>query len=343
MKISEKKSLSLEAKKLYLDHDGYFRETFEMTRIGRAFLKKVLPPETLARLNLKKLTVEKRHFKDELFKDKIADVVYRVPVKETGKHVDFFVILEHKSYSDNLVIFQLWCYIFHLCRLIFQLAKDKKELKSDFKFPPVIVIIVHHGRSQFRGVTELAKLFFSIPGLEKYLPQLRAILFDLNDIPDDDPRLNDQEVPEFRVVVMVLKIIFRKNAASTLKQVLEELKPYSDDPTTRRLIRLTWIYVNSSAAHLKRNYEALLKTFQNVLGDENMPTMIQTWYAEGKAEGEAEGEAKSIIRILVRKWNRVPKSLQKRILAITDAEKLNELFDIAWDCKSLEEFAQNMP
>jgi hypothetical protein len=41
---------------LKLTHDGYFRETFQVQRIARAALKKVLPKATLPHLDLEGLT-----------------------------------------------------------------------------------------------------------------------------------------------------------------------------------------------------------------------------------------------------------------------------------------------
>lgn len=340
-----KKKVTHKAKKFLLKHDGYFREAFETIRIAKAFLKKALPQEALVELDLDQLAIEKRHFNDELFKEKIADVVYRVPIKgcEENEYIEFFVILEHKSYSDNFVIFQLWCYVFHLCRLIFQRAKDKKQANSEFKFSPVVAIIVHHGESRFHGVTELSQLFFSLPGLKKYLPRLEAILFDLNAIEDDAPKLNDPDTPELKAIFMVLKVVFRQDIAPTLREVLRTLKPYSDDPTTRRLIRLSYIYLANSAKYWEQNCEAMLQTFQEIEGGETMPTMIENWIAESKAEGKVEGKAESVIRILVRKWSRVPQSLKDRIFAIEDIKKLEELFDFALDCGSLKEFTKHVP
>jgi hypothetical protein len=74
---------------LTLTHDGYFGETFQAKRIAQAFLKKVLPPKTVTCLNLAGLIVESRHLGDDMFKEAIADIVYRVPIKGTKEHVNF--------------------------------------------------------------------------------------------------------------------------------------------------------------------------------------------------------------------------------------------------------------
>ena len=343
--MSKAKSSSIVPKNLKLTHNGYFQETFQIKRFARAFLGKVLPKATLACLNLKRLTVEKRDMADELFKGVIADVVYRVPVKGTKKFVNFFIVIEHKSRQDFLTIFQLWCYVYQICRLEFLAAKKRGETKADYRLPPVIAIILYHGQSKFQGKTELSDLFAPLPGLEQYLPKLQAILFDLSTIDDDDPIMNDPEVPELRVVLMVLKMVFRRDVVPKIKEVIQELKPYSDDPAMRRFIRMTWVYLANNAKHLKRGLNTILDTFREITGEKDMPTMVQIWKAEGKAEGiaegRAEGEAKGTVLTLLRvRFKGVPRNIEKAVRAMTDLTALKSLAVHAETCKSLDEFAE---
>jgi hypothetical protein len=174
-----------------------------------AFLKKKLPKRTLACLDLEKLTIVDPHTTDEVFKEAFADVAYRVPIKGTKgkKHVNFFVIIEHKSEQDYQTIFQLWSYVFRVCRREFLATSMRDRKKPGYRLPPVIAIIVYHGNTPFLGQTELSGLFASLPGLEDYLPKLQAILVDLSTIDDNDPLMNDPEVPELRVILMTLKVI----------------------------------------------------------------------------------------------------------------------------------------
>jgi len=343
--MSKVKSSSIIPKDLKLTHDGYFREAFQIKRFAIAFLRKKLPKETLACLNLNKLTAEKREMTDDLFKGVVADITYRVPIKGTKESVNFFVVVEHKSRQDSLTIFQLWCYVYHICRQVFLAARKRGETKADFRLPPVIAIILYHGKSRFRGKTELSELFFPLPGLEKYLPKLQAILVDLSTIDDDDPLMNDPEVPELRVVLMVLKMVFRRDIMPKIKEVLKELKPYSDDPAMRRLIRATWVYLANNAKHLRRNFDTLLGTFEEVVGERVMSTLVEMWKAEGEAigvaKGKAEGEEKGkVLAILEVRFNKVPKGIEKAIRSMVDLIALKSLVEHAKTCQSLDDFAE---
>ncbi|MGL4594711.1 MAG: Rpn family recombination-promoting nuclease/putative transposase, partial [Thermoguttaceae bacterium] len=219
-------------KSITVTHDTFFTETFQTKRLAIAFLKVVLPKELVENLKLDELVVLPRHVTSSIFKGKVADVIYRVPVKKSVAkgvpHVDFFAVLEHKSNTDFLTIFQLWSYVQRLCEMNLTEAKaaKKKFNAKNYRFPPVVPVIVHHGESIFTGQTELFELFAKLPGTETYLPRLRAILFDLSRFDDADVP-SDPEVPELRWILMILKAIFSPEIGKTLKSVAESLKPYS--------------------------------------------------------------------------------------------------------------------
>jgi predicted transposase YdaD len=327
---------------LKLKHDDYFRETFQVRRIARAVLKKVLPTATLPHLDLEELTVEERQKSDDVFKALTADVIYKVPVKETQEHVNFFVLMEHKSFQDYQTIFQLWGYIYRICFQEWFAAMERGESRTKYRLPPIVAIIVYHGETQFKGATELAEMFQSLPGLAPYLPRLQAILFDLSSIDDDDPILNDPEVPELRVVLMVLKTVFRKDVVMKVTDVLRALKPHSDDPATRRIILATWIYLVNNAEHLRRNLDAMLGTFKEIIGDGDMPTMVEIWKAEGKAIGRAEEKVETarnmVLAALQKKFKNVPQEIEAAVLAMSDPIALKSVLEHVIDSNTLEEF-----
>ena len=144
--------------------------------MAQAFLRILLPKKLLELLDLDGIIAEPRHITDELFQHLIADVVFRVPVKGTDKHIDFFILLEHKSWNDRWTIFQLWCYVLHVIRQEFKRAKDAEQVDAEYQLPPVIAIILYHGETRFTGKTELKEVFMQLPGIEQYLPTMQAIV-----------------------------------------------------------------------------------------------------------------------------------------------------------------------
>jgi len=308
----------------------------------------VLPDELLACLDLEGLTAEPRYITDELFKKLIADVIYRVPIKGTDNHIDFFVITEHKSYNDFLTIFQLWGYVLHVIRQEYKAADDAKKVNADYLLPPVVAIILHHGESKFTGKTELSELFLQLPGIEKYLPKLQAILVDLNTIADDDVS-NDPDAPELKLVLMALKLIFHKDASTKLTEILEESKSISDDPIFQDVVRMVWHYFVASAKYEEHDYNTLYNTIKKIVEVEPMPTMLERWTADAvakertmlekrTADAVAKGKAELLLAILQEKFDSIPKETEQTILAMTDSVALQSWGVQASMCQSLEEF-----
>ena len=301
-----------------------------MKRLAKGFLRVVLPGDLRECLDLDELTIEPTHLTDDVFKDRYADVIYRVPVKGTEHHVDFFVILEHKSYNDQWTIFQLWQYVALVLRLEFGTADKTGLTTAGYRLPPVIAIVLHHGESRFTGKTELSELFLQLPGIEKYLPKLQAVLFDLNAVADDDVP-HDPEVPELKLVLTALKLVFRKDVTTKITTILEELKPLTSDPVIKDIIRTVWYYLASSATYMER-YETLYETVKKVVEVQSMPTMLERAKTEGKAE--------MVLAALRRKFKNVPGEIEESVLSMSDPIALKSLLEHAIDSETIDAFAE---
>jgi hypothetical protein len=164
---------------------------------------------------------------------------------------------------------------------------------ADYRLPPVIAINLHHGESRFTGKTELSELFAELPGIEKYLPKLQAVLFDLSAISDDDVP-EDPEVPELKLVLMALKIVFRKDANTTITAIIEELKAASADPLLQDAVRMVWYYFTTSAKHMEHDYNILYETINKIVEVEPMSTDVRKSGSERESRHAVENHSGKI-------------------------------------------------
>jgi len=301
-----------------------------MKRLAKGFLRVVLPGGLREHLDLDGLSIEPRHKTDDVFRDRVSDIVYRVPIKNTVHHIDFFVILEHKSGNDLWTIFQLWVYVYLVIQQEYRKVANAGTVPADYRLTPVIAMILHHGESRFTGKTELSELFLKLPGIEKYLPKLQAVLFDLSALEDDDVP-EDPEVPELKLVLTALKVVFRKDVSAKITEILEELKPISDDPIIQDIIRTVWHYLVNSATYMEQDYNILYETINSIVEVESMPTMLE--------KAEVKGKAEMVLKALRKKFENVPPEIEEAVLARTDAVALESLLEHVFDSKTLDEFA----
>jgi hypothetical protein len=320
---------------------------------------------------------------DDELKTLLADVIYELPLKGSDEKLVVYILIELKTQNDRWTIFQLLKYIVRVWDKEFQRAKDEKRLKT-FLFPMVIPMIFHHGAQPFTAPTELISLVRVLPGMEKYVVNLKCVLFDAAPLKED-------EMPkdlELRTFFKMLQMVFSKDAAERLMKIFHEVKPNLKEPE----ILDEWIngvyYASTSAKHLtKEEYQEIIQTtkkerelpmavideivqevnkkFEEGLEqgieqgiergreqglEEGIEKGLEKGREEGRKEGREEGreegktkaKAETILRILTKRFKKIPSQIQKRLFEITNLSKLDELVDFVLDCKSLDDFKKGL-
>jgi predicted transposase/invertase (TIGR01784 family) len=339
---------------LPLTHDKLFREVFQWHELAKAFLRSVLSVAIQEKLDIDRLTVEPKDFLSVIFKETRADMVYRVPIRDCDENLCIYVLLEHKSYNDFFTIFQADQYANQISQKEYQQTENEKRLTVDFRFSPVLVIIFHHGETSFTGPIDVANVYRDYGVLTDYLPRRRAILFDLSKLSESEIP-DASETPELFAVLQIMREIFSMDIGTKSRVVLERLKPYSEIPKYRRLIRFLWYYLVSSARNLpKQELLTITEVVKKVIGEKEMPTVLEQLRAEGKAEGKAEGmtigeargeargKAETILAILRGRFRKTSKSVEIAIRQMVDPIALDSWAVQAATCESLDEIEKSL-
>ena len=334
-----------------LNHDKFFQIVFQLKSLAIAFLKQVLPKKIVEQIDLDTLTIERRHQISELFRGTIPDFVYRVPIRGRDTFVDFFIVLEHKSADSFWTILQVWFYVVAICQREFVKAKEEGRLNVNYRLPPVIAIIFHSGETKFKGFLEVCDTLAMFDGYEEYAPRMKAILYDLNILTYEEIA-SDENVPELRFLLTIMKAVFDKNVFQKTKEAIAEYKTHTSNPLKIRLMRTVAVYIYQNSKTLRKLGESdiFLKVYKNYIGEQNMSTMVEYWLEKGEAKGEAKGEVKwtakgkadTIVLILNSNFGFISEELENRINQITDIERLNKLTLRATRCQSLEEFEKEL-
>lgn len=358
-----------------VSHNTFFELVFQLKKVACAFFLFLLPRKLLDEIDLPQLTVTVRHFRDEHFQETRADMVYKIPLKNTPeKHIKIYIVIEHKSYDDSHTMSQLLKYEQQIIDHEIAFAKKEKCYTKDFKLPPIILVIFHHGVGIYTGSVELGDEFEQVAGTEDYKLKQQAILFDLSSLPKSELP-HDPEVPELYVSLRIMQVIMSKNLDNILceEDLFNELKPYSDQPEYRRFARLFMLYVFDSNRYLTENgkqqfNQQIQKTFKGekmilsplaeryaAIGrEQGMEIGVEKGIAIGKEQGITQGiaigesrssaksKAEDIISILDVKFGEVSETVRESLYAITDNNRLQELVRFAVKCESFEEFYKEL-
>nr|WP_315219017.1 Rpn family recombination-promoting nuclease/putative transposase [uncultured Duganella sp.] len=139
------------------------------------------------------------------------DIVWRAKIG--GDWVYVYLLLEFQSRSDPWMALRMQVYVGLLC----QDLVAQHRLSRHGKLPPVLPVVLYHGRKPWRASTDLAKLMLPPPeGLERYQPSQHYLLIDQHRNVGADGRSN------------VLAILFRLMRSHTDGEMREALRAFAD-------------------------------------------------------------------------------------------------------------------
>ncbi|MBQ6616055.1 MAG: Rpn family recombination-promoting nuclease/putative transposase [Thermoguttaceae bacterium] len=348
----------------HINHDTFFQLVFALPEVAIAFLKNVLPSETLEQIEPEKVIIQSGVLgESDYFKKSAADLIYLVPYKEIDEKLHVSVILEHKSYSDRMTMFQLTKYCFHVMeRELDNVEKEGKKTR-EFRFSPIIPIIIHHGESAFYEPTDLKNLFIPLAGSEQFGINAKAILFDLNKIDISNLKYGTN-VPEFFSVLKMMQATFSRHGALEGSEALAALRPYSKNPKYWKLIRALIIYMGKCSKHVSAKEYNQIIFDDNIVdqGEEKMSSLLDYWTEKGIEQGKELGIEQgkelgieqgkelgilktlksTILQTLNVRFGAVPSTVQDVINNKSDKVILQSLFETALQTQSLDDFIKEL-
>ncbi len=230
-------------------HDDLFRRTFSDPDRARDLIRNSLPEEVAVRIDLKTLVVEDATFVDEELKDSAADLLIRTRIRGGGPAY-VYILFEHKSAADRGVHLQLLSYMVRIWQR--HRAHERGGL-----LPPVIPVVVHHGKRPWRGPLRFRDVVATEPELERFVPDFAPELFDL--VTRSDSELTGDRLT--RVVLLIFKHL-RRNP-----ERLAEVLSLTEPEFTGRAV-----YRDARRVALVRS---VLYYLHSVLTDEEFRSIIQ--------------------------------------------------------------------
>ena len=110
-------------------HDAYFKATFGKTDFAKDFLNNYLPKKLINYINIESLSPEPTTYLTKELQEQFTDLIYKAEIAGEKAYITF--LLEHKSYPDRMVIFQLLKYIITIWEE--KIRKDIEEKKAKGK------------------------------------------------------------------------------------------------------------------------------------------------------------------------------------------------------------------
>ncbi len=276
-------------------HDKFFRELFSRPDVSSDFLRNYLPPEVVRHIDTQSLELSKDSFIDNELRDHFSDILCKVRLINGG-HAYVYTLLEHKSWPDPLVAFQVLRYMTRIWEQDFrkhEAEKKKRKEKGEGKKPApfrlalIIPVVIYHGTPVWNISERFGALFDCGPELEFCIPDFNYIICDLSRYEDEEIR----GMVMLRIGLMIMKYIFREDLTDRLTDIFTLFQELMNQTTGLEYLKTVLTYLAKGTQKVsKEDLSSALASVLHPKGGELMPTLAEQWIQEGREEGREEGE-----------------------------------------------------
>ncbi|ETR73310.1 MAG: transposase YhgA family protein [Candidatus Magnetoglobus multicellularis str. Araruama] len=314
-------------------HAMFFENVFSRLDIAADFIKNYLPSHIVNNLDLSTVQLERKSFINNQLKGSQSDLLYKIKTID-NKLLFIYILLEHKSYIDRWVLFQLLGYIVQIGdreRMINKVKRKRKreENKANNRpenegieteyLTPVIPIIVYHGPEHWECSKYLSELYKGNDLYKEFLPDFNFLVINLKNY--DESQIKG--IVYLQVALLVMKYFFSDELFNKLPDILSLLADLVQQKSTIDFLSIVLEYIGTNQRcdedFLK---ESLDKAFENK-GEEIMHTLADKlvnkysladkWIDKGKREGKKEGKTQLLSFLFEERFGNVPQQLTKQI------------------------------
>jgi len=300
------------------------------------FLKDFLPSNILKQIDLDCLSVDKKSYLSEEYKEHFSDLVVKTRFKGKSEEAVFvYFLLEHKSSIPVRPAFQLLRY------MVEQWYELEKQGALGIKLPPIFPILIYHGEKGWTQGVHFHDIV-NIPhdDMKAYIPDFQYFLSDA--ATEDEDRYNTSAV--IKCWFLVVKYIKDTAMREKLFELVKLLHDFLDQDTALEYIDVFLKYLASADSNItKTDAVEAIETIFPGRGADMAKGWAQEYVDEGRLEGRNEGmiyEAREmLLEALDTKFpSKVPADVHAMIQALNNRILLKRLLRSAIQSENLDAF-----
>lgn len=297
-------------------HDSGYKRLFANLTMFRELIQTFVEEDWVDRLDFAHAERVDKSFVSEHYKETEADIIYLVPLRDTGQAVYFYLLLEFQSTVDRFMAVRVGHYM-HSLWLDYRESHERVR-----HLPPIFPIVLYNGSERWTAPTVLSELIAGIPDLGEYRVEEGYFPIIINEYPLQ--RLLDE--------ANTVTTLFIAEAYYDARLVIDRLLTLFEagDPQAAALLA-NWFRQMRVHKRVAPEDYALLE--QEYRSKEELQTMIveailkeeaavrREAEARGKAEGKAEGKIEGKAEV-AREMARLgyPLSVISNVLKLSEEE-----------------------
>jgi predicted transposase/invertase (TIGR01784 family) len=263
-------------------HDRYVKELLSHHDAAVAFLQQALPQNITALLDIQKLQHTHSSYTTKELREYVSDIVLRVPIYGSDNEAEVSVLIEHKSYKDRKLPFQLLSYV---------AAGYQQQLKNGKKLRVIIPIVYYHGKQKW-DVPVLADYFPTVPTeILKYVPQWAFEMLSIRDMSPD-------QIRNITNTMLKTALIIQKGAHKRIFALEEYARVFNTlhAENEGNFFISTMVYIFETEVLQESELSTITKELNNDMKTKTLTIkeeLIARGMEKGRQEGRHEGSMQS--------------------------------------------------
>ena len=317
-------------------YDVFVKRMFGRLFVMIDFLLHYADPDFVDAIALRKIQLAPTHYIGKDGDERIADLIFQCPLKDSSGNVMAVIVFEHQSKNLKEIPQKL---LKHISAIWDTEKKEGKPLSVPY------FIVLRTGKKPLRG--PLPRMSDLRPKDRNGKPIGKAVEveYDLVDLPAWDFR-KLVGGPVLKSVLGLLKKMIEGNDEGFSEAFLPLLEITDEEQKIELTKELLQFVAKAFAAHNKRLEATEVNEALKPVFKDKERTMIRTIFEEkydegfavGIVEGKAEGKADIVLTFLRAKFHKIPKRIENAVRSMTDPTALESLATQILHCQSLKEF-----
>ncbi len=275
-------------------HDKFLKELLADRDVAIDFLKELLPEDLLSQIKPETLQAEQTTFLSEELEESFADIVWRIETHT--QPIKICLLLEHKSYKDPKVVFQILEYL---------ALGYRHQSKAGKNFELIVPVLYYHGKSTWNF--KPFKTYFKgySQNLLKYLPSYHSEFIDLS-------KLSTEHLLNLRNGMLSSSLMIQRHyfdnekLTANIANILRSLGPYLEKNLSNSIFVYLLQYIELNKVILTRELEEIpneinnkfMSTYDQLI-NEGMALGIKKGIEQGIEKGIEQGIEKGIEKTIL--------------------------------------------
>ncbi|MFO0985207.1 MAG: Rpn family recombination-promoting nuclease/putative transposase [Planctomycetota bacterium] len=304
----------------HLAHDSLVKAIFTRVENAAGEFRSMLPKALLKQLKLKTLRVVAGSFVDESLRQRFTDLLFVTETK-AGEPALLYILFEHQSRFDRHLPLRVYVYQGQIWQWWLREHPQARHL------PMLVTVVLQHDHRSRRG-RSFGELFdrrsagFTL--LQAHFPEFHLLIDNLSAQQDEAIRARSMTA---LVKIALLALKHARDSADLMERIVGWLGLCHQVKRTRygtEALAQVMRYILSVSDHvevpvLERLLEAELGEWGRAIMGKAAEMLTKQARREARAEGKVEGRAEErrelLLRLLQRRFGKLPKDALERVQA----------------------------